>query len=122
MAGTSSETLTLEQWHRAIGMAEAAKLMRGRGGKPPDRSTLKQYADPDAGYRPMGYDGPPVVLRAIRHGQELVTLPEWVEEFMLRQIEVGTPRPKVKVQHETNRGRRSSAKRAQKYLEQQGVL
>jgi len=44
------------------------------------------------GYRPAGYQGPPVVLKAVRVGGVFCTLPEWVEEFELARAAMGAVR------------------------------
>jgi hypothetical protein len=114
MAG---EKMTLEQWQRAIGLAEAAKSMRpGRNGRPPTPKTLRAYADPDRGYRPLGWNGPPVVLMTVRVGQYICTLPEWVERFERERAEVGTML-RVRVKVENSRSRKASIRRANEYLD-----
>ena len=69
---------------RAISLTEAAKMLRGRGGKAPHLTTVRRWADPKRGFRSGG--GPVVVLRAVKIGCDVVTLPEWVEEFQAARI------------------------------------
>lgn len=109
--------------HRAIGLAEAARRMRGRGGRPPSTSTVRRWADPRQGYRPQGHTGQPIVLRTLRVGQDLATLPEWIEEFELSRERLGAvvilPLP---VRGVPARTRNAAHRRAEQALDEAGIL
>jgi len=83
--------MTPEQIKRAISLTEAAKLLRGRGGKSPHVMTVRRWADPKRGYRA---GGSPVVLRAVKIGPDVVTLPEWVAEFEAARVRPLAPAPR----------------------------
>jgi hypothetical protein len=65
----------------AIGLVEAAKLVRGRGGRRVCVDTLRRWASERRGCYPLGKAGPKVVLRTVRVNGELLTTRAWVEEF-----------------------------------------
>jgi len=50
---------------------DAAKLLRGQKGKLPHPETVRGWIR--SGYKPLGYSGPPVFLKAERWGRDLVT-------------------------------------------------
>ena len=62
-----------------LGVEEAAKLMRGQKGKPPHPETVRGWIR--RGYKPLGYKGDPVYLKAERWGRDLCTRMEWINEF-----------------------------------------
>ncbi len=70
--------ITRDMLLRAIGMADAAKLMCGERGNPPSRRAVLRWAD--VGWRATA-DARPIVLRSFRRSRDLLTLPEWVEAF-----------------------------------------
>lgn len=64
---------------RAIGMGEAAKLIRGKGGKLGIAlDTVRRWANPVKGCKTPGGT---LVLAAVRWSNQLLTLPEWVRAF-----------------------------------------
>lgn len=73
----------------AIGLAEAARLMHGKGGKPPSVVTVRRWANPKRGYRPRNHPGPALVLHTVWLNNELVTLPEWVRAFEDARLRAG---------------------------------
>src|SRR5688572_4306519 len=76
-----------------IPLREAARLLRGRGGKAPSLSTLRRWANVREGYKRPGYDGPPVLLRTVRLGQDVLTHPDWVAAFERERLAAGRPAP-----------------------------
>lgn len=111
--------MTHDDVKRCIGLKAAAALLRGRGGKPPSLDTVRRWANPRRGYRPRGnYAGPPLVLATCRLGNDLVTLPEWVEEFERRRFQMGTTRV---MPTRTPRQAAAALRRAEEYLDAQGV-
>jgi hypothetical protein len=66
---------------QAIGLSEAARLVRGRGGRPACVETLRRWANPKRGCRPAGKCGPKLVLKTHKLNNEILTLPQWVREF-----------------------------------------
>lgn len=83
------EELSADQMGRLIGLADAAKLLRGRDGQPPNVATVRGWARPEEGYRPRCWKGEPVVLRTVVVGRDYLTLPEWVAEFERGRLRVG---------------------------------
>lgn len=75
---------------RLISLTEAAKLIRGKGGKRAHVASVRRWADPKRGYRPRGSLAAPVVLRTVRIGPDVCTLPEWVEEFERARLAAGS--------------------------------
>ncbi len=77
--------LTPEQIRRALSLAEAAALLRGRGGKRPSLCTVRRWANPRRGCKVPGRPEP-VILTTVRCGQDVLTLPEWVEAFSRARV------------------------------------
>lgn len=75
---------------RLISLTEAAKLIRGKGGKRAHVASVRRWASPKRGYRPRGSLAAPIVLRTVRIGPDVCTLPEWVEEFERARLEAGS--------------------------------
>lgn len=72
-----------------IGLADAARLLRGRGGKHPHVQTVRRWANAKRGCR-SAPGVKPVVLRTVRVGSEVLTTAAWVREFeQARQVATG---------------------------------
>ena len=102
------DELSEDQMGRLIGLADAARLLRGREGQPPNVATVRGWARPGEGYRPRGWAGEAVVLRTVVVGRDYLTLPEWVAEFergrlrvgqLVRQRPAATPARKAQAMH-----------------------
>jgi hypothetical protein len=81
--------LSPEDMARAIGMATAAKMMIGRGGKRPSVETLRRWAGKGCWPQGRGDGKPKLVLMTFRLNGELLTLPEWVEAFEGERARLG---------------------------------
>lgn len=107
---------------RAIGLTDAARLMRGRRGKNPAVETVRRWANPARGCYPSGQSGPQLVLRTHRVNGELLTLREWVEEFERARAALGARPVVVKLETERKGPKRQRAHdRAEAALDRQGV-
>lgn len=106
---------------RAIGLAAAAKLMRGRGGKPPSVESVRRWANPKRGCRPRGKDGPQVLLMTIRVSNELVTLPEWVQAFEAKRAQLGLRGAQPAAPPVSDRTRQAENRRADEVLARAGI-
>lgn len=102
---------------RAIGLAAAAREMRGRYGRAPSIKTVYRWADPARGYSAAGT---PVVLETRRVNGELLTMPEWVEEFEQRRGELGARRPAATLPR-TSKQRVKAVERADASLDEARV-
>lgn len=89
MIHRATEDLHEDWMRRAIGLARACELLRGREGRPPALATVRGWARPGEGYRPRGWRGEPVVLRTVVVGRDYLTLPEWVAEFERERLRLG---------------------------------
>lgn len=122
IADSTTEQLTWEEAKRAINLTEAAKRLRSRGGRPPNVGTVRRWANKRKGYKPAGYEGEPIVLRTLRVGQDLLTFPEWVEEFARAQVAAGlaaqAPLPPA---GRPVRSREAAHRRAEAELDRAGV-
>lgn len=106
---------------RAIGLTEAAKLMRGRGGKSPSVETIRRWANPKKGCWPAGKEGPQLLLRTVRYNGELVTLPEWVQEFERLRVALGLREPLPPSERpRPMRSRMAAHRRAEEALDRMG--
>lgn len=72
---------------KSIGMQEARKLVRGKGGRPPSLEGFRRFANPLRGCRPLGPGGPLIVLPTVRVAGELRTMPQWVAAFSKARAE-----------------------------------
>ena len=104
--------------HDYIELTQAAKLMRGRGGRAPSIETLRRWANHKRGCRPLGELGPTIFLRVARVNGYLVTREEWVREFERQRVAIGTREPPQEV---PNRERRASIARANARLDRAGI-
>ncbi len=106
----------------AIGMSQAAKLIRGKGGKHCSVRVLYRWSNPNKGYRPRGMQtAPAVVLQTVIVNGERLTTKQWVEEF--ERARVAAPRPRKVPASEKTRSKRSfdaAQKRAGKTLDAMG--
>jgi len=100
---------------RLISLTEAAKLIRGKGGKRPHVASMRRWANPKRGYRARGSLAAPIVLRTVRIGPDVCTLPEWVEEFERARLQAGSVQCAY---YPALPGRRSAA---DEYLDRMGV-
>lgn len=108
---------------KAIGLADAAKLMRGRGGRAASVETLRRWANEKRGCRPQGPTGPQLVLQTIRLGGELLTTPEWVKAFEMERLRLGVRAGRTMPAPERSPAKRERAqKKARKKLQRIGVL
>jgi hypothetical protein len=78
---------------RLIGLTAARAMLRGRGGKSPSLETLRRWANPRRGWKAPFPDAPRVILRTVRLNGELLTLPQWVEEFERERLRWGVRSP-----------------------------
>lgn len=104
--------------HDYIELTQAAKLMRGRGGRAPSIETLRRWANHKRGCRPLGELGPTIFLRVARVNGYLVTTAEWVQEFERQRLALGTreiPLPTP------SRTQRASVRRANEILDRAGI-
>lgn len=69
---------------RALTLREVRERyhFKGRGNRPINLHTLRRWANPKRGFRPAGLDGPTLLLPALLRGNELITMPEWVDWFV----------------------------------------
>lgn len=104
---------------KAIGLTQAAKMMRGRRGAPAV-DTLRRWASPKRGWRAWP-GGPVVFLRVVRLNGELVTTEAWVKAFEAERIRLGERRPPEGPVIRSAGERRRGHQRAEAYLDQQGV-
>lgn len=72
-----------------ISMSEAAELMRGRGGRKLNVETVRRWANPKRGCRPLGNEGPVLLLQTARVNGYLVTTREWVLDFESERVRLG---------------------------------
>jgi hypothetical protein len=117
----AAEELTLDQSRRLVGIHRV--FIRGKNDEPAHPGTVRLYIRD--GYRPRGYRGEPVYLRAVLIGQSYCTLPEWVDEFELARARLGLSlreRARKAVPQAVNtRGLAGRLRRAEKELERLGV-
>lgn len=66
---------------RAIGLTAASKLMHGKGGRRLSVEAVRRWCNPKCGCRPAGKDGPVLFLKTHKTNGEILTMPEWVEDF-----------------------------------------
>jgi hypothetical protein len=113
--------LTDDQVARLVGIARVT--VRGRGGRPANIQTVRGYCRD--GFKPNGWRGPPVRLRAVRLGQDYCTLPEWVADFereraaLAQRLFDASRRPPVTAPAPLSRA--ASARRAREHLDRAGV-
>ncbi len=65
-------------------------------------------------------DGSKIILRSIRWGNTLLTLPEWIEEFERERAASLCPKPMPEASR-TERNRRAGHRNAERYLDRHGV-
>jgi hypothetical protein len=99
---------------KAIGLSEAAKMLRGRGGKRPHVETLRRWAT-----RGCAAGKQKILLRSILLNGERLTTVEWVKSFDRARIVAGLDEEVVPVQ--SARERTKSVERANAYLDRVGV-
>jgi len=80
------------QLKRALSLAQAAQRVRGRGGKPASYKSILRWINPDIGYRSREAPGRAVVLQTFRLGSEVLTLPEWIDQFETERLTLGLRR------------------------------
>jgi len=103
---------------RAIGLSEAACMMRGRAGKKGVHvSSARRWADPSRGC-PLA-DGSRVVLATVKYGSALLTTPEWVEAF--ERARARAARPKAAPLGRPPRSRAAGHRQAEAYLDARGI-
>lgn len=109
---------------RAISLTEAAKLMRGRGGKRPSVETVRRWANPKKGCWPQGRgEGRrQLLLRVVRLNGEMLTSETWVRDFELARARLGArPQPDPRLQLRTPRQREAAQRRARERLARDGI-
>jgi hypothetical protein len=105
-----------------MGLKAAVPLLRGRGGKPPSVETLRRWASPRHGYWPQGKgNGPPVLLRVVRVGGEMLTCRRWVQEFERERLRRGR-RPDPLPSMRSEKKRKAAVKRALEQLAKMGCV
>lgn len=72
----------------AINLSKARSMMRGKGGGSPSLDTVRRWGNRRCGCRPVGVNGPVIYLNVIRVNGEMLTMPEWVEEFERRRADI----------------------------------
>lgn len=77
---------------KAIGLVDATKLMRGKGGRAPAVETVRRWANARKGCHPAGPKGPRIVLPTRKVNGEVLVMPQWVEEFETRRAALGEQR------------------------------
>lgn len=70
----------------SLDMTGARALLRGRYGSAA-LEVVRRYANPRRGCRPMGPDGPMIVLPAVKSGGRLRTMRQWCEAFTRAVVE-----------------------------------
>lgn len=109
-----------DQIRRGVTLAEAAKYLRGRNGKTVHITSIRKWASPSVGWKAP--DGSRVVLKTIDLNAQLLTLPEWCEEFDLARARANdrARQAKPKGPARTSRQREAAAKRAMDQLNKSG--
>src|SRR5262245_64179217 len=101
-----------------LSLAEAAKLMRGRGRRQhPAVETVRRWANPNRG---CTAGSAKLVLRSVRIGGDVITCAAWVEEFERARMTAGRreqPPPPAR----TIRQRRLAHERAERNLDAAGI-
>lgn len=69
-------------------------ILRGRGGKPLSLGVAQRWANPKIGYRPLGKDGPAMVLPTVIWSGQRRLMPEWAERFEAMRRELGSQKAK----------------------------
>lgn len=105
---------------RAIGMAAAARLMRGRNG-PPNVSTVRRWANPKCGCWPQGKDGPHLLLQTVKYNGEVLTTAEWVEEFERQRLRLGVRARYPGAAPRSSKRRAAAVRRAEARLDRDKV-
>jgi hypothetical protein len=105
---------------QAIGLAEAARLMRGRGGKAPSVETVRRWANPKRGCWPQGKEGPQLILLTARVNGELLTTEAWVKAFEDRRLQLGMRQPPAPQGRPPSR-RAAAHRRAEERLREAGT-
>lgn len=106
--------------NKAIGMAKAAQQMRGKGGRLGVAvDTARRWANPLKGCDLGG--GHVAVLRTVRWCGELLTLPEWVEDFERERASRLVVVASCVANRRPERTRRAAHRRAVAELERMGV-
>ena len=103
---------------QAIGLAEAAKYMRGRGGKKPSVETVRRWCSLTKG---CSVGGKVLILHAVRVNGELLTMPGWVEAFEAERIRMGDRQPQAPLCR-TPRQREAGMRRARERLTADGIV
>lgn len=74
--------------NRAIGLADARLLVRGKGGKPIRVETLRRWANPQKGCYPAGPRGPRILFPVHKQNGEVLTLREWIAAFEEERVRI----------------------------------
>lgn len=114
------EEITWDTIDRTITLTEAAKLLRMHG-RTPHLGSVRRWADPRRGYRPRGYTGPAAILKTLRVGQAILTLPEWVREFAEERLRLGLEQDRPAVPARSPRAQAAGHRRAEAELDRAGV-
>lgn len=104
---------------RAIGIRQVQKLVHGRNGHV-SIEVLRRWANPGHGCRPCGEGGPVLVLPAVRVSGQLFTMPDWVQLFERRRLELGS-RIAERPQGRPPRSREAAHRRAEARLDRAGI-
>lgn len=99
---------------QALTMTQAAKLIRGRGGRRPHIDVIRRWCNPLKGCM-VGERR--AVLRSVRVGGEILTMPQWIEEFQQARVLVYDPR-RIPI---TDKKRAQSVARALARLDAEGI-
>jgi hypothetical protein len=110
MAGPEPCSIDLS---KAIGMAEAAALVRGMGGRAPHVETMRRWAT-----KGVRVNGELVRLRTIKLNSERITLPEWVRAFEEERLRLAMAQAPVS---RTEGEARAAHERAEVELAARGV-
>lgn len=103
---------------KAISLTEAAKLIRGKGGRPPSVVTLRRWANPRKGCYPQGAGGPCVVLHTVRVSGDILTTREWVEAFERARVKAGD---RLASPVRSPRAAKAAHRRAEAELDRKGI-
>ena len=105
-----------------ISMAQAAKMIRGRGNRSVNVETLRRWANPRRGCYPAGPDGPQLLLKTVRISNELITRPVWVEAFEAERLRLGQREQLPPPPREPSSRRRAAENRlADEILDRMGI-
>lgn len=106
---------------RSLGLREARKLIRGRGGKPANLESVRLWVTEAHGCRPFGDNGPKLILRATKINGEWRTMPGWIAAFERERAEAGQRASQV-MPERSPRSRHAAHRRAEEALKKMGVI